>query len=250
MSVIYTTGTTGRPKGILRTPITPADPPALLEVVIEAFGFGTARSTLVAAPMYHTAPNTQFQFALALGAPSVSLSPMQRCGFSTQTGEAPVGEHGDIYLRPFSAWPDFTYLGDDAKRRAMEKDGFVTVGDIGYVDADGFLYLSDRRNDMIISGGVNIFPAEIESVLLGLDGVADVAVFGIPDSEFGEAIAAHVQPDRGWTLTAAAVREHVKSRLARYKAPKVVVFEDELPREDTGKLFKRRLKAPYWEGRD
>lgn len=161
--------------------------------------------------------------------------------------EAAVGEPGDIYLRPFSAWPDFTYLGDDAKRRAMENDGFVTVGDIGYVDADGFLYLSDRRNDMIISGGVNIYPAEIESVIFGLDGVADVAVFGIPDPDFDEAVAAHVQPDPGATLADDDVRAHVARRLARYKVPKVVVFENTLPREDTGKLFKRRLKAPYWE---
>lgn len=161
--------------------------------------------------------------------------------------DAPVGEDGDIYLRPFSAWPDFTYLGDDAKRRGMEIDGYVTVGDIGHVDADGFLYLSDRRNDMIISGGVNIYPAEIEAVILGLDGVADAAVFGIPDPEFGEAIAAHIQPDPGATLTEDDVRRHVEVRLARFKVPKVVVFEESLPREDTGKLFKRRLKAPYWE---
>lgn len=100
---------------------------------------------------------------------------------------------------------------------------------------------------MIISGGVNIYPAEIESVILGLDGVADVAVFGIPDPDFDEAVAAHVQPDPGATLADDDVRAHVARRLARYKVPKVVVFENTLPREDTGKLFKRRLKAPYWE---
>ncbi|MDH6292049.1 AMP-binding enzyme [Rhodococcus opacus] len=99
---------------------------------------------------------------------------------------------------------------------------------------------------MIISGGVNIYPAEIESVILGLDGVADVAVFGILDPDFGEAVAAHVQPDPGATLADDDVRAHVARRLARYKVPKVVVFED-VPREDTGKLFKRRLKAHYWE---
>ncbi|WP_260850585.1 AMP-binding enzyme [Rhodococcus sp. WB9] len=100
---------------------------------------------------------------------------------------------------------------------------------------------------MITSGGVNIYPAEIESTLLGLDGVADVAVFGIPDPEFGEAVAAHVQLDVGAPLGEDDIRAHVACHLARYKVPKVVVFEETLPREDTGKLFKRRLKAPYRE---
>jgi long-chain acyl-CoA synthetase len=115
------------------------------------------------------------------------------------------------------------------------------------VDADGYLYLSDRRNDMIISGGVNIYPAEIEACLIGLDGVRDVAVFGVPDPDYGEAVAAHVELLPGADLDAGVVRGHVARHLARYKVPKVVVFEEALPREDSGKLFKRRLKAPYWQ---
>jgi long-chain acyl-CoA synthetase len=147
-------------------------------------------------------------------------------------------------------WPDFTYEGDDAKRRAIERDGLVSAGDIGYLDADGFLYLNDRASDMVISGGVNIYPAEIEACLLGLDGVRDCAVFGIPDDEFGEALAAHVELDEGAALGADDVRDHIRTSLAGYKTPRVVEFSDALPREDSGKIFKRRLREPYWAERD
>jgi long-chain acyl-CoA synthetase len=161
--------------------------------------------------------------------------------------EVPAGETGVIYGRSPSAWPDFTYLGDDGKRRAIDGgDGFYTLGDVGRVDEDGYLHLSDRLNDMVISGGVNIYPAEIEATLLGLAGVADVAVFGIPDAEFGEALAAHVELLPEATVTEEDVRAHVGRNLARYKVPKVVVFEERLPREDSGKLFKRRLREKYW----
>jgi long-chain acyl-CoA synthetase len=158
--------------------------------------------------------------------------------------DVPTGEIGEVYLKPPPAWPNFTYLGADAKREAMERDGHLTVGDMGYLDDDGFLYLTDRRNDMVISGGVNIYPAEIENCLIGMDGVRDVAVFGIPDPDFGEALAAHVEAEPG--VTADAVRAYARDHLAGYKVPKVVVFERELPREDSGKLFKRRLREPYW----
>jgi long-chain acyl-CoA synthetase len=102
---------------------------------------------------------------------------------------------------------------------------------------------------MVISGGVNIYPAEIEACLQSLAGVRDCAVFGIPDREFGEVLAAHVEPHAGAPLTAEHVREHVRSNLAAYKTPRVVEFSDSLPREDTGKIFKRRLREPYWAGR-
>jgi long-chain acyl-CoA synthetase len=155
----------------------------------------------------------------------------------------PPGESGLVYMRPPTGWPNFTYQGDAAKRAAMERDGHLHIGDVGYLDNDGFLYLNDRSTDMIISGGVNIYPAEIEACLLELSGVRDVAVFGIPDDEFGESIAAHVEADGP---TEDDVREHVRVNLAGYKVPKLVVFDDNLPREDTGKLFKRKIRAQYW----
>jgi long-chain acyl-CoA synthetase len=100
---------------------------------------------------------------------------------------------------------------------------------------------------MVISGGANIYPIEIEAFLLELDGVRDVAVFGIPDDEFGEALAAHVDAEPAAGLTEASVREHVRARLVGFKVPKVVVFDHDLPREDTGKIFKRRIRQRYWE---
>ena len=100
-----------------------------------------------------------------------------------------------------SFWPGFTYLGQDDKRREIDRDGYITIGDVGHVDGDGFLYLSDRARDMVISGGVNIYPIEIEACLLELPGVRDVAVFGIPDDAYGEALAAHVDADPAAGLT-------------------------------------------------
>jgi len=161
----------------------------------------------------------------------------------------PPGESGEVYMW-LEAWPDFTYAGDEEKRRSVERHGLVSCGDIGYLDEDGYLYLNDRRSDMVISGGVNVYPAEIEACLQSLEGVRDCAVFGIPDEEFGEVLAAHIELNDAAQLSAEAVRAHVRARLARYKTPRVVEFSDSLPREDSGKIFKRRLREPYWAGRE
>ena len=161
--------------------------------------------------------------------------------------ETPTGQAGDVFAR-LTTGGDFTYHGDDEKRRKAERDGLIGVGDIGYVDGDGFLYLCDRRNHMVISGGVNIYPAEIEAEILKIPGVADCAVFGIPDQEFGEALAAVVQPQPEAKLGASDIKSFLRDHLAKYKVPKVVEFRSELPREDSGKIFKRKLRDPYWEG--
>jgi long-chain acyl-CoA synthetase len=169
--------------------------------------------------------------------------------FGEDGRELGPGESGEIYVW-LDVWPDFTYAGDEDKRREVERDGLISCGDIGYLDEHGYLYLNDRRSDMVISGGVNVYPAEIEACLIALDGVRDCAVFGIPDDEFGEALAAHVELDDGAELAAEDVRAHIRSRLASYKAPRVVEFSEGLPREDSGKIFKRRLREPYWAGRE
>jgi long-chain acyl-CoA synthetase len=353
LGLVYTSGTTGRPKGVVREKMSLDQILTMAKAVMEQFGLGADSRILVPAPLYHTAPNTVMTLAATLGIDltilprfdaEVLLSAVQRHGITqmqlvptmfvrllrlpeevrtayelsslrqvlhsaapcpvqvkhdiiewfgpivkeyyggSETGPAvwcdsaqwlahpgtvgapvegaairvvgadgvnlPAGEVGTVYIRPAPWWPDFTYLGDDAKRSAMELDGFLSVGDVGRLDADGYLYLTDRASDMVISGGVNIYPAEIEDALSRLAGVADSAVFGIPDEEFGEALAAHVVPMPGALLTEEQVRDHIRRNLAGFKAPKVVVFTDDLPREESGKLFKRRLRAPYWAHAD
>jgi long-chain acyl-CoA synthetase len=160
--------------------------------------------------------------------------------------EADVGESGEVFLNPGDAWPDFTYIGNDEKRRSIERDGYISVGDGGRLDADGYLYLTDRISDMVISGGVNIYPAEIEKFLITVPGIRDVAVFGIPDEGLGEVLAAHVDTDPDSGLTEDDVRAAVADNLAKYKVPKVVVIDHDLPREESGKLFKRKIRARYW----
>ncbi len=162
--------------------------------------------------------------------------------------EQAAGTPGLIYIHQ-PATPDFSYVGNAEARRHMERDGLKTMGDIGYLDEEGFLFIVDRKADMVISGGVNIYPVEVEAQLLCMPGVADCAVFGIPDDEFGEALAAAVQLAPGAALTEAEVRSWLHQRLAGYKVPRVVHFHEQLPREDTGKIFKRKLREPYWAGR-
>jgi long-chain acyl-CoA synthetase len=346
MAMVYTSGTTGRPKGIVRAPSTPAQAQAVAGLLLETFGLAPGMRTLVAAPMYHAAPNAHALVAAAAGIdltvmasfdaeellrligehqidhfqavptmfvrllhlpdevrekydvsslksvvhaaapcpPEVKrriidwFGPIVREYYGgTETGPCvacdsadwlahpgtvgrpirdahvriysengdllPEGESGRIHLRPPSFLPNFTYHGNPDKRAAMEKDGYLDIGDVGYLDHDGFLYLNDRSTDMIISGGVNIYPAEIEACLLELNGIRDVAVFGVPDEEFGEAIAAHVEATG---LTEDEVRQHVRKNMAHYKTPRIVVFDNDLPREDTGKLMKRKIRARYW----
>ena len=143
--------------------------------------------------------------------------------------------------------PDFTYHNKPEKRAEIDRDGFITSGDVGYIDADGYVFICDRKRDMVISGGVNIYPAEIEAALHAVPGVHDCAVFGIPDEEFGEALMAVVEPQGGVTLDVADIRAQLKTSLADYKVPKHVEILKNLPREDSGKIFKRRLRDPYWE---
>ncbi len=163
-----------------------------------------------------------------------------------QGRQLPPGRIGLIYARQ-PAYPDFSYNNNPAARAALERDGLWTLGDMGYVDEDGYLFICDRASDMVISGGVNIYPAEIEAALHGMPGVHDCAVFGVPSEEFGEALAAVIQPEPGAKLDAASVRAWLAERIAGYKVPRTVELHDALPREDSGKIFKRKLRAPYWE---
>jgi long-chain acyl-CoA synthetase len=164
---------------------------------------------------------------------------------------AAAGESGQLYFRN-QMGTDFEYHKDPEKTKAAHLEpGVFSVGDIGYLDPDGYLYMSDRKIDMIISGGVNIYPAEIEGVLVAHSSVADAAVFGIPNEEFGEEVKAAVELLPGFSASeelAETLRAHCRDHLAGYKTPRSVDFEDELPRHPTGKLYKRILRDRYWEG--
>jgi long-chain acyl-CoA synthetase len=159
----------------------------------------------------------------------------------------PPGVPGTVWLSLTAG--TFEYHGDAEKTRAGRRGEFFTVGDIGYLDTDGYLFLCDRKADMIISGGVNIYPAEIESVLFGHPRVGDVAVFGIPDDDWGEQVKAVVEPTAGVAPSPELERELIelcRERLAGYKCPRSIDFTDAMPREPTGKLLKRKLREPYW----
>ena len=344
----YTSGTTGRPKGVRRMPATDKERSLALEIYRTLLGLEPGMRAFVSAPLYHSAPNlyavqatlagellvveprfdaeatlalierhritnaylvpTMFvrllrlplevrrrydlstlRFISSTGspcAPEVKRSMIEWLGpiitetyAASETGhitfidsrtwlerpgsvgrvlgrgvvkildeagrELPPGEVGLIYCRQ-PAYPDFTYTNDPAARAAIERDGLWSVGDMGYLDAEGYLYVSDRKSDMVISGGVNIYPAEIEATLLTMPAVADCAVFGIPDTEFGEALAAAIHLRDGQHATAEQVQDFLRSRIANYKVPRVVTFHEALPREESGKIFKRLLREPYW----
>jgi long-chain acyl-CoA synthetase len=156
------------------------------------------------------------------------------------------GEVGEIVCRIRSI-ADFTYHGDDEKRQEVDREGLIGLGDVGYLDDSDFLYICDRSRDMIISGGVNIYPAEIEAELVLMPGVEDCAVFGVPDDEFGEAICAMIQPREGADLDISQVLDFLRRSLAGYKLPRHIQFRTDLPREDSGKIFKRKLRDTFWE---
>jgi long-chain acyl-CoA synthetase len=157
-----------------------------------------------------------------------------------------AGETGEVVAGSTTGNNDFTYHRDEVKRHAADRDGLFAPGDVGFFDADGYLYLCDRKIDMIISGGVNIYPAQIEAELHKLPAVADCAVFGIPDEEFGEAVHAVVALRPGEAVDEEQVKAFLRERIAGFSVPKRVEFRDELPREDSGKIFKRRLRDPFW----
>ena len=164
--------------------------------------------------------------------------------------EVATGETGLVYMRMGQS--SFDYHKSEQKTRESRVGDLFTVGDIGYLDEDGYLFLCDRKSDMIISGGVNIYPAEIEGELVMHPAVADVAVFGVPDEQWGEAIKAVIQPAEGVEPTeqlTADINAFAAARLAKYKLPKLVEYIDELPRDDNGKLYKRKLRDPSWAGR-
>jgi long-chain acyl-CoA synthetase len=349
ISMIYTSGTTGHPKGVRRMPPTPEQQVGIDESRRVVYGLAPGIRTVMAGPLYHSAPNAfalraariadalilmprfepeallalierqridtlfmvptmfvrllklpeavrrrydvsslrfvmhaaapcpvhvkramiewwgpviwEFYGATESGAVTIVSSedwlrkpgtvgrPAKGATLSIQDDdgrEVAQGEVGEIFSR-LAHYPEFTYHNLPDKRAEIDRAGMITVGDMGYLDPDGYLFLCDRKRDMVISGGVNIYPAEIEAVAIALPGVKDCAVFGIPDDEFGEALIALVEPMPGHALDIDTVRAHLRDHLAGYKIPRRIEIAHDLPREDSGKIFKRRLREPYWK---
>ncbi len=159
--------------------------------------------------------------------------------------EAATGEPGELMVR--SGWLA-EYFGDRAATEGSMRDGFFSVGDVAYRDEEGYLYICDRRVDMIISGGVNIYPAEVEAVLHAHPAVMDAAVIGVPDEEFGESVKAVVSLGDGAVVSERELIDFCAERLAGYKKPRSIDFAGELPRDPAGKLLKRALRDRYWSG--
>lgn len=350
-SMGYTSGTTGRPKGVRRGAMTPEHLARVAAVNAVAFGLRPGARVLVATPLYHSAPNVYALNALMTGEllaieprfdaertlalieslrishlylvptlmhrllrlpeatraahdlssldfvlhgaapcpPDVKRSmiawwgpvvhefyggseagpiaaidsadwlrkpgsvgrplPHARLLIADADGRAVErGATGTIYLEQ-GAYPPFTYHRRPDLRDACahpEDDALFTLGDVGRLDDDGFLFISDRSKDMVISGGVNVYPAEIEATLASMPGVRDSAVFGVPDEEYGESLMAVVEAEAGAAIDAPAVQAFLRERLAGYKVPRRVEFAAELPREESGKIFKRKLREPHW----
>lgn len=158
--------------------------------------------------------------------------------------ELPAGQVGEIVIAGPQLMKGYWQKPEDTRKTITGE--WLHTGDAGYFDDDGYLYIHDRVKDMIVSGGENVYPAEVESALAGLDGVADVAVIGVPDEKWGEAVKAVIVSKPGSTLSEAAVIAHARNRIAAFKCPKSVDFVDAIPRNAAGKILKRVLRQPYW----
>ena len=158
-----------------------------------------------------------------------------------------VGDVGEVWVRAKTVTKGYWRLPEETAR-AISPEGWFRTGDAGYFDAEGYLFLHDRIKDMIISGGENIYPAEVENALHSHPDIADVAVIGVPDDRWGERVLAIVVPERGADVTGPQLIAYAKERLAAYKCPKSVEFRDTLPRNPSGKILKTELREPYWAG--
>ena len=154
---------------------------------------------------------------------------------------------GELYVRSKAVFD--TYWKAEEKFEASKREDYLTVGDIAYFDEEGFFYICDRKNDMIISGGMNIYPAEIEAVLVAHPAVADAAVFGIPSDEWGESVHAAITLYEGQGATDEEIQAFAREHLASYKVPRSFSRMEEIPRSASGKILKKELRAPWWEGR-
>ncbi len=176
--------------------------------------------------------------------PGVEICIMDEAG-----NQLPTGQVGEICVKSPTLMVGYWNL-DDATKKTITPEGWLRSGDAGYLDDDGYVYVHDRVKDMIVSGAENIYPAEVESALFGHPDIADVAVIGVPDEKWGEAVKAVVVKKDGADLSEVEVQKFARTQIAGFKVPKSVDFIDALPRNPSGKILKKDLRAPYWEGRD
>src|SRR5229473_3497014 len=279
-TMIYTSGTTGHPKGVRRAPMKPEQVKKNAALLRDIYGIeeGMRESYDISSVRWvtHTGaacpPDVKRQMIEWWGpvihetygatetGPAVGCDSLEWLAHPGTVGRPMAGPEikiydedanelgpdgiGEIFLRT-EAYSDFTYHGRPDQRQQVDRGGLVTCGDVGYLDADGFLFICDRKRDMVISGGVNIYPAEIENVLVNCPGVRDCAVFGIPDEEFGESLIAAIEAEPGSKPAPTHITAFLEARLARFKVPKRFIFHDALPREASGKIFKRKLRDRY-----
>jgi long-chain acyl-CoA synthetase len=163
--------------------------------------------------------------------------------------DVPTGEVGEIWIRSRQVMKGYWHMPEETAK-SITPDGWFKSGDAGYLDADGYLYIHDRVKDMIVSGGENVYPAEVENVLMAHPAIADVAVIGVPDERWGETAKAIVVKAPGADVTEQEIIDFARERLARFKCPSSVEWIDALPRNPSGKILKKDLRAPYWEGRE
>ena len=214
----------------------------------QAYGLTETTGAVVnLAPADHdvSGPNRHRLRSCGLPGPGVEI----RIVDNDTGGECEQGEVGEIWIRSPQVMKGYWNLPDDTAK-SITADGWFKSGDAGYLDADGYLYIHDRVKDMIVTGGENVYPAEVENVLMGHPGIADVAVIGVPHEKWGETAKAIVVRKPGSEVTEQEIIDYARERLARFKCPTTVDWADALPRNPSGKILKKDLRAPYWEGRD
>jgi acyl-CoA synthetase (AMP-forming)/AMP-acid ligase II len=212
---------------------------------IQAYGMTETTGTIVMLPPedHDPAGNARMRSA-GKALPGVELKIVDEQG-----NEMSVGEVGEVITRSSNNMVGYWNL-PEATQKAMDGDGWVRTGDAGYMDADGYLFIHDRVKDMIISGGENVYPAEVESAIYGHPDVLEVAVIGVPDDKWGEAVKAVCAPKPGHSIDPDSIIGYAREKIAGFKVPKSIDIIDALPRNASGKILRKDLRAPYWAGRD
>jgi len=225
----------------------------LLRECMEVFGCGfcqqygmteTTGTIVYLPPEDHDPAGNPRMRAAGLPMPGVEIKVIDETGAPVATGAV-----GEVAVRSISNMPGYWKL-PEATASTIDAEGWLRTGDAGYLDEDGYLYIHDRVKDMIISGAENIYPAEVESAIYGHPDVAEVAVIGVPDERWGEAVKAVVVAKPGHEIDAADIIAFARTRIAHFKAPKSVDFIDALPRNASGKILRKDLREPYWAGRE